>query len=84
VNKLSEGRPNIVDAIKNGEYCYVVNTTEGRQAITDSVYIRREALLNKMSYTTTLNAAFATIRARTADAKVNVSSVQELHKRVNA
>ncbi|MEQ3653010.1 MAG: carbamoyl-phosphate synthase large subunit, partial [Glaciecola sp.] len=84
VNKLSEGRPNIVDAIKNGEYCYVVNTTEGRQAITDSVYIRREALLNKMSYTTTLNAAFATIRARTADAKVNVSSVQELHQRVNA
>ena len=84
VNKLSEGRPNIVDAIKNGEYCYVVNTTEGRQAITDSVYIRREALLNKMSYTTTLNAAFATIRARTADAKANVSSVQELHQRVNA
>jgi carbamoyl-phosphate synthase large subunit len=84
VNKLSEGRPNIVDAIKNGEYTYVVNTTEGRQAITDSVYIRREALLTKTSYTTTLNAAFATIRAISADPKVNVSSVQELHKRVNA
>lgn len=84
VNKLSEGRPNIVDAIKNGEYSYVVNTTEGRQAINDSVYIRREALLNKTSYTTTLNAAFATIRAISADPKVNVSSVQELHKRVNA
>ncbi|MFT5899860.1 MAG: carbamoyl-phosphate synthase large subunit [Glaciecola sp.] len=84
VNKLSEGRPNIVDAIKNGEYCYVVNTTEGRQAINDSVYIRREALLSKTSYTTTLNAAFATIRARTADAKANVTSVQELHKRINA
>ncbi|MBF7072539.1 carbamoyl-phosphate synthase large subunit [Glaciecola sp. MH2013] len=84
VNKLSEGRPNIVDAIKNGEYCYVVNTTEGRQAITDSVYIRREALLNKISYTTTLNAAFATLSALNADAKVNVTSVQELHERVNA
>ncbi|MFQ3249927.1 carbamoyl-phosphate synthase large subunit [Glaciecola sp.] len=82
VNKLSEGRPNIVDAIKNGEYSYVVNTTEGRQAINDSVYIRREALLNKTSYTTTLNAAFATIRAISADPKVNVSSVQELHKRI--
>jgi carbamoyl-phosphate synthase large subunit len=82
VNKLSEGRPNIVDAIKNGEYCYVVNTTEGRQAINDSVYIRREALLSKTSYTTTLNAAFATIRAKTADAKANVTSVQELHKRI--
>ena len=84
VNKLSEGRPNIVDAIKNGEYSYVVNTTEGRQAINDSVYIRREALLNKTSYTTTLNAAFATIRAIKADPKANVSSVQELHKRINA
>ncbi len=84
VNKLSEGRPNIVDAIKNGEYSYVVNTTEGRQAITDSVYIRREALLNKVAYTTTLNAAFATIRAKEADAKVNVTSVQDLHKRINA
>jgi carbamoyl-phosphate synthase large subunit len=84
VNKLSEGRPNIVDAIKNGEYSYVVNTTEGRQAITDSVYIRREALLNKTSYTTTLNAAFATIRAISADPKVNVNSVQELHKRIKA
>ena len=84
VNKLSEGRPNIVDAIKNGEYCYVVNTTEGRQAITDSVYIRREALLNKISYTTTLNAAFATLSARNADPKANVTSVQELHERVNA
>lgn len=84
VNKLSEGRPNIVDAIKNGEYCYVVNTTEGRQAITDSVYIRREALLNKAAYTTTLNAAFATMKASASDAKVNVASVQELHQRISA
>ncbi|MFC4699714.1 carbamoyl-phosphate synthase large subunit [Glaciecola siphonariae] len=82
VNKLSEGRPNIVDAIKNREYCYVVNTTEGRQAITDSVYIRREALLNKTAYTTTLNAAFATMKASAADAKVNVASVQQLHQRI--
>jgi len=82
VNKLSEGRPNIVDAIKNGEYCYVVNTTEGRQAINDSVYIRREALLNKIAYTTTLNAAFATIGAKAADAKANVNSIQELHSRI--
>lgn len=84
VNKLSEGRPNIVDAIKNGEYSYVVNTTEGRQAITDSVYIRREALLNKVAYTTTMNAAFATISSKEADAKSNVTSVQELHKKIGA
>ena len=56
VNKLSEGRPNIVDAIKNKTYTYVINTTEGRQAINDSVYIRREALASKTTYTTTLNA----------------------------
>ncbi|MEP0354830.1 carbamoyl-phosphate synthase large subunit [Paraglaciecola sp.] len=83
VNKLSEGRPNIVDAIKNGEYCYIVNTTEGRQAIDDSVYIRKEALLNKVSYTTTMNAAFATVNANEADDKARVTSVQELHKRIH-
>ncbi len=83
VNKVSEGRPNIVDAIKNGEYSYVVNTTEGRQAITDSVYIRKEALLNKATYTTTLNAAFATIQAKEADDRARVTSVQALHQRID-
>ncbi|AWL12275.1 Carbamoyl-phosphate synthase (glutamine-hydrolyzing) [Saliniradius amylolyticus] len=82
VNKLAEGRPNIVDAIKNGEYSYIVNTTEGRQAINDSVYIRREALLNKVIYTTTLNAAFATMNAQEADDRAKANSVQDLHKRV--
>ena len=82
VNKLQEGRPNIVDAIKNGEYSYIINTVEGRQAIEDSVYIRREALLNKVIYTTTLNAAFATVKANTADDRARVNSLQSLHKRV--
>jgi carbamoyl-phosphate synthase large subunit len=79
VNKLGEGRPNIVDAIKNGEYCYIVNTTEGRQAINDSVYIRKEALLNKVAYTTTMNAAFATVNAHEADDRARVNSLQSLH-----
>ena len=70
---MMEGRPNIVDAIKNQEYCYIVNTTEGRATITDSVYIRKEALLNKIPYTTTMNAAFATV-AQTADDRGNVNS----------
>lgn len=83
VNKVTEGRPNIVDSIKNGEYCYIVNTTEGRQAITDSVYIRREALLNKVPYTTTLNAAFATVNAQSADDRTRVVSVQALHEKIN-
>jgi carbamoyl-phosphate synthase large subunit len=82
VNKLSEGRPNIVDAIKNKTYTYIVNTTEGRQAINDSVYIRREALASKTTYTTTLNAGFATIRAKDFDDRASVTSVQALHERV--
>ena len=82
VNKLSEGRPNIVDAIKNKTYTYIVNTTEGRQAINDSVYIRREALASKTTYTTTLNAGFATIRAKDFDDRASVTSVQALHQRV--
>ena len=82
VNKMSEGRPNIVDAIKNGEYAYIINTTEGRQAITDSVYIRREALVNRVLYTTTMNGARATITAQTADDRNSVTSVQELHARI--
>ena len=82
VNKLSEGRPNIVDAIKNGEYCYIINTTDGRQAIADSVYIRKEALLNKVAYTTTMNGAFATMNAHASDDRRDVNSVQELHERI--
>ncbi|OYW90661.1 MAG: carbamoyl phosphate synthase large subunit, partial [Alishewanella sp. 32-51-5] len=83
VNKVFEGRPNMLDRIKNGEYSYVVNTTEGRQAIEDSKMLRRGALQHKVNYTTTLNAAFATVKANSASAFASVTSVQELHKRVN-
>ena len=50
VLKVTEGRPHIVDMIKNGEIDLIINTTEGRQAIADSYSIRREALLRKVSY----------------------------------
>jgi len=83
VSKVFEGRPHILDRIKNGEYSYIVNTTEGRQAIEDSKVLRRGALQHKANYTTTLNAAFATCKANSANAFATVSSVQELHKRVN-
>ena len=82
VNKVHEGRPHILDRIKNGEYTYIVNTTEGRKAIEDSRQLRRGALRYKVNYTTTLNAAFATCMAHAADDRSNVSSVQELHKRI--
>ncbi|MEH8020016.1 carbamoyl-phosphate synthase large subunit [Rheinheimera metallidurans] len=83
VNKVFEGRPHILDRIKNGEYSYIVNTTDGRKAIEDSKVIRRGTLQHKANYTTTLNAAFATVESSAASAFESVVSVQELHKRVN-
>jgi carbamoyl-phosphate synthase large subunit len=59
VNKVSEGRPHIVDAIKNGSIQLVFNTTEGAQALTDSRSLRRAALLHKVPYYTTLAGAVA-------------------------
>jgi len=82
VNKVFEGRPHILDRIKNGEYNYIVNTVEGRQAIEDSKVLRRGALQYKANYTTTLNAAFATCLANTADDRGSVESLQNLHKRI--
>ena len=84
VKKVYEGRPNILDFMKTGEYNYVINTTEGRQAIEDSKTLRRGALQFKVTYVTTLNAAFASAMANeeNVDETKNVSSVQELHARI--
>ncbi|MCG6199988.1 carbamoyl-phosphate synthase large subunit [Psychromonas antarctica] len=85
VNKVHEGRPHILDRTKNGEYTYMVNTTEGRVAIEDSRQLRRAALRYKVNYTTTLNGAFAACQAHLADptaSAATVNSVQELHKRI--
>ena len=59
INKVLEGRPHIVDAIKNGGVQLVVNTTEGAQALADSRSLRRAALLHKVPYFTTLAGANA-------------------------
>ncbi|WP_417672342.1 carbamoyl-phosphate synthase large subunit [Roseibium sp.] len=59
INKVLEGRPHIVDAIKNGEVQLVFNTTEGAQALADSRSMRRAALLNKVPYYTTLAGSVA-------------------------
>ena len=62
--KVKDGkRPHVVDKIKNGEFSLVINTTEGRQAIADSALIRREAVQNKVCYTTTGDGAYAIIAA---------------------
>ena len=59
INKVSEGRPHVVDAIKNGSIQLVFNTTEGTQALSDSRSLRRAALLHKVPYYTTLAGAVA-------------------------
>ncbi|SEO71377.1 carbamoyl-phosphate synthase large subunit [Aquisalimonas asiatica] len=80
VNKVREGRPHIVDAIKNDEIDLIINTTEGRQAIADSYSIRREALQHKVSYTTTIAGARATVLAMEQLDLEDVNRLQTLHK----
>ena len=63
VNKVMEGRPHIVDAMKNGEIHLVFNTTEGSQSIRDSFALRRTALMNKIPYFTTVAGARAAVQA---------------------
>jgi carbamoyl-phosphate synthase large subunit len=80
VNKVMEGRPHVVDLIKNGEINFIVNTTEGAQAIADSFSIRREALQRKVSYTTTIAGGRATLRALDHENDYTVHSLQQLHR----
>jgi len=85
VNKVKEGRPHIVDMIKNGDINFIVNTTEGRQATADSSLIRREALMQKVAYTTTLAGAEATCMAlNLPDDSIEVNELHDLHKELSA
>jgi carbamoyl-phosphate synthase large subunit len=61
INKVMEGRPHVVDAIKNGEISLVVNTTQGAQAVVDSFSIRRESLMQGIAYYTTVAGAKAAV-----------------------
>ena len=79
VNKVLEGRPHIVDIIKNNEISFIVNTTEGAKAIVDSAAIRRAALQHKVSYTTTIAGAEATCLALQHGAGLAVNRLQELY-----
>jgi carbamoyl-phosphate synthase large subunit len=79
VNKVAEGRPHVVDLIKNREVSFIVNTTEGAQAIIDSAEIRRAALRNKVSYTTTISGAEATCLALKQLDAVGVNRLQDLY-----
>ena len=80
VNKVAEGRPHIVDMIKNDEINYIVNTVEGTKATADSFEIRREALQHKVSYTTTIAGAKATCAALKELDNWSVNRLQDLHE----
>ncbi len=84
INKVLEGRPHIVDLIKNGEIVYIVNTTEGKQAIADSYSIRREALQQRVTYSTTIAGARALLHSLDSRDGGSVHSLQDLHKELNA
>jgi carbamoyl-phosphate synthase large subunit len=80
--KLSEGRPNIVDAITNGEIQLVINTPAGRQSKNDDSYIRKAAIKNKIAYITTLAAALAAAKGIAAfreEGNGQTRSLQEYH-----
>ncbi len=79
VNKVREGRPHIVDLIKNEQVNLIVNTTEGKKAIEDSFEIRREALQGKVTYTTTITGAWALCQAMEYQDKEQVYRLQDIH-----
>ncbi|MAZ89633.1 MAG: carbamoyl phosphate synthase large subunit [Cellvibrionaceae bacterium] len=83
VNKVVEGRPHIVDMIKNDQISMVFNTTEGKQAIKDSASIRRGAENHSVYYTTTIAGAEAVCMALRFGQLNQVRSLQELHGRIS-
>ncbi len=83
VNKVLEGRPHIVDMLKNDEIQVVFNTTEGKQAIADSSTIRRTALRHDVYCTTTIAGALAVCEAVDFGNKMSVYTIQNLHAELN-
>jgi carbamoyl-phosphate synthase large subunit len=85
INKVREGRPHIVDMIKNGEIDLVINTTSDKKAISESFSIRRSALVLGIPYTTTIAGARATAMAIRSMVKGewNVKTIQEYHSKKN-
>ncbi|MEM6300418.1 MAG: carbamoyl-phosphate synthase large subunit [Pseudomonadota bacterium] len=84
VKKVLEGRPHIVDMIKNDEAAIIVNTTEGRRAIADSAPIRASAEAHRVFYTTTLAAAEAVCLTLQREGDKTVRRLQDLHRSIHA
>ena len=83
VKKVAEGRPHVVDLMKNGKINLVINTTEGRQSILDSASIRRTALEEKIYCTTTIDGGLAVSSALRNEDNWIVERLQEHHSRIN-
>ena len=83
VNKVAEGRPHIVDMIKNGDISFIVNVTEDKRAVADSYEIRRTALQNKVTYYTTIAGAKAACIGMAHMQELQVESLQNLHKQLS-
>jgi carbamoyl-phosphate synthase large subunit len=83
VNKVTEGRPHIVDLIKNKEISFVINTVSGTQAQKDSFSIRQSALQYKVPFTTTISGAVAVVNAieKLKRKRIHIKTIQEYHKR---
>ncbi len=84
VKKVSEGRPNILDKMKNNQIQFLINTPSGKRSRTDSFYIRRTALTMNIPYCTTVSGAIAAIRAIEAKIKgktIEVKSIQEYYEK---
>jgi carbamoyl-phosphate synthase large subunit len=82
VNKVADGRPHIVDMIKNKEIDFIINTTEGKKAIADSRTIRSNALHRKITYTTTIAGADATCLAMQQELS-HIYRIQDLHQELH-
>ncbi len=80
VNKVREGRPHVVDMIKNDEIALIINTTEGKLAVRESRSIRREAVSRRVTYYTTVAGARATCDALDHLGDIEVRRLQDLHK----
>jgi len=78
VNKVAQGRPHIVDHIINGDIAMIINTTAGKKAISDSYTIRREALMHKVFYQTTIAGGHAVALALSFSDDEKVRALQEV------
>jgi carbamoyl-phosphate synthase large subunit len=83
INKVKEGRPHIVDRIKNNDVGFIVNTTNSKPSVTDSYAIRRNALQKGISYSTTMTGASVILQAMQSGQSQAVTRLQELHQNLN-